>query len=289
MLVHWFCFCLLLSGLLSSSVSIWFTQFSSESSSFFLLVPSPRCLNHSRIFTSRLYAATSKFIFQSGHFPADWNDFHNYIPNISTWMTRVSHGPVQHVWNQNECLSFDIGSPPDGPVSVNNTGIRTRHASVGFLVAMGYNLSFVVMLTNLQDLTSTDLSSLIFLFIQVKLQLYSTSPCFSNTSFKFMSPCSCTCCSCCLDAVPFLFFKSWVLFRFCSKISLPLGLGWGELILTSQSSVRPHWILFVSYTDYKTNSVFIYWHDCQAILLFIFSSTVSGNKSSSLNFILKNQ
>lgn len=62
---------------------------------FFLLVPSPRCLNHSRIFTSQLYAATSKFIFQSGHFPTDWNDFHNYIPSISTWMTWMSHGPVQ--------------------------------------------------------------------------------------------------------------------------------------------------------------------------------------------------
>ena len=174
---------------------------------FFLLVPSPRCLNHSRIFTSQLYAATSKFIFQSGHFPTDWNDFHNYIPSISTWMTWMSHGPVQHVWIQNEHLSFDIGSPPDSPISINDTGLRTLKTFVGFLVAMGYNLNFVMMLTNLQDLTSTDCSSFIFLFIQVKLQLYSTSPCFSNTIFKFMSPCSWTCCSCCLDAIPFFFLN----------------------------------------------------------------------------------
>lgn len=137
---------------------------------FFLLIPSPRCLNHSRVFNSLLYAATSKFIFQSGHFPADWNDFHNYIPDISMWMTWVSHGPVQHVWNQNGHLSFDTSSPPEGPVSVNDPGLRTLKAFVGFLVAMGYNLNFVMKLTNLQDLTSTDLSSFIFLFIHAKLQ-----------------------------------------------------------------------------------------------------------------------
>ena len=116
--------------------------------------------------------------------------------------------------------------------------------------------------------------------------MYPTSPCFSNTTFTFMSPCSCTCCSCCLDAVPFFFCLGYYLDS--APISADLwDWGGGELILTSQSSIRPHCILFVSYTDYKTNSVFIYWHDYQAILLFIFSSTVSGNKSSSLNFILK--
>lgn len=50
---------------------------------------------------------------------------------------------------QNEHLSFDIGSPPDSPVSVNDTGLRTLKAFVGFLVSMGYNLNFVMMLTNL--------------------------------------------------------------------------------------------------------------------------------------------
>ena len=42
---------------------------------------------------------------------------------------------------QNEHLSFDIGSPPDSPVSINDTGLRTLKAFVGFLVSMGYNLT----------------------------------------------------------------------------------------------------------------------------------------------------